>query len=932
MTYKHLILGFAGLAGSVAFGETWCWSPTVKTDKGYNWTEPQNWLNSSNERGVGYPNTGDTAVLGDTASSSGTACYAPNGSSRKLYELRIGPGKVVTMNQGDYGFQAGGRGFQFLATSGTTGNWGGMRFSGDGDVPINIANNVVFAMQMRMQVDSGSPALVKEGQGEFICYNQGSSDFSLKEVRVKKGAIDCSSDGGSISNCRFMFDGNDASQRFMMGYSNHKGLKLNNCGLYETNGVDNTGHGFDDRGKKFQVTFSGAQKLNPTVFSGRFYRTTGLNWNPSSADAVFVCSNAVSDTAGIITVAKGTVRLVTGASFTSLAELQVSAGATFDVAGVPSAAFRAATLTLAATTSKIKVGEGVNLTFTTGTLAGKALKPGVYSAAGGEGQRSAVWIEGAGTVTVEDGPANSDTWTGSAADTSILQGGNWESGEEPDLTSGSFFATFAAGGSVAALPAETSAKFDGIVLENTTGASVFSFSAGENAAATLGLNGFKGLSAAATTWNMGWPLLVDANQTWAVGANDTLVVAGGLSGTRDLTLDGAGTVTFASESTHSGALSLKSGTVRVTASNGLGTNDREVQFQNDKANLCFAGDIEIDSPMYGKTSSSESSAYGFTIEPNANVVFNGKVRQYATCGRVTVGAGATVTFKGGYGQVLQGMSSTLSPRGSGTIVVEENPMSIGFAVNGAAGHPVTFDLRVAGNAFNSNRRYSFSMLYGPLYTRVKNALAVDQSWLCLNNADAVWHLCGADQSVSLFHGKSGSRVVSDEPATLTIAATHQNTPEQFDQDNGLLDGTNRVDLAVFEGPVSVRKTGEVKHTFGVTSPTTGSLEVKGGPVVFNANGKWPNCSSVTVSDTGTLILQNAEPFNEKATVSVMTDKGAKLQLDAVNVKCDRLYVNGRRLVGGLYGAAGSGAAHEVSWITGNGALEVAEHGHVLYLK
>ena len=925
-----VVFAAAVAAGGLSLNaETWYWSQT----SGSNWTEPKNWLNSSGERGVGYPNTGDTAVLGDTASSSGTACYSPNGSSRKLYELRIGPGKVVTMNQGDYGFQADGKGFQYLATSGTTGNWGGMRFGGNGDVPINISNNVQFAMQMRMTVDSGRPALVKEGQGEFICYNQGASEFSLKEVRLKQGKIDCSSNSGSISDCQFMFDGNDTSQRFTMGYGSHKGLNLKNCGLYETNGVANTDHGFDDNNKGLQVTFSGTQKLNPTVFTGRFYKKTGLNWNPSSADSVFICSNGVSDTAGILTVAKGTVRLANGASFTALAEVQLAAGATFEVVDEPSVAFHSAVLTMADATAKIKVGEGVNITFTTGTLVGKALKPGVYSAAGGEDRRTATWIEGEGTVTIEDGPANSDTWSGGATgNTSALLGGNWEGGEAPDLASGSFFATFAAGGTEASLPADTEAKFDGIICENTSGNASFAFTAGEGASATVGGNGLKGLSAAATTWNMAWPLVVGVGQAWTIGANDTFVVSGGLSGSADLTLDGAGTVMFASESTHSGALNLKSGTVRVTASNGLGTNAREVQFQNDKVNLSFAGDIAIDSPMYGKTSGADSNNNGFTVEPNANVVFNGRVRQYSFGGRVTVGDGAAVTFKGGYNQTQEGMSSTFVPRGNGTIVVTNTPMSIGMLVSGASGHPTTIDLRVAGNTFNSSRRYNYSTLYGPLYTRVKNALAANQSWLCLNGSSAVWDLCGTDQSVALFHGTSGSRVTSSSPATLTLAATHQNVQEQINQDAGFSGGTNRADLAVFDGAVSVYKTGEVKHTFGATSTSTGSVSVAQGPLVFNANGKWPNCRTVSVSNTGTLILQNEAPFDEKATVSVTTDKGAKIQLDGGNVKFDRLYVDGHRKGGGTYGAVGSGAAHEVNWIVGNGLLDVAEHGLILFLR
>ena len=48
--------------------------------------------------------------------------------------------------------------------------------------------------------------------------------------------------------------------------------------------------------------------------------------------------------------------------------------------------------------------------------------------------------------------------------------------------------------------------------------------------------------------------------------------------------------------------------------------------------------------------------------------------------------------------------------------------------------------------------------------------------------------------------------------------------------------------------------------------------------------------------------------------------------------CEKLYVDGLCKGGGTYGAAGSGAPREVSWITGTGCLQVAEHGLFLFLK
>ena len=328
---------------------------------------------------------------------------------------------------------------------------------------------------------------------------------------IRKGSFDITTTK-ALSGVTIAFDGNDESQRiyFNSYNANHDlDLVLNNAGFYETNGVNNAAHGFSSPKDK-QVKFTGTPKQNPTVFSGTFYSKAGLYWSPGSADYVFVCSNAVSATTGQMIVGKGTVKLVTGASFTALSKLTISAGATFEVEEGAGANFHADNMALANATAKVKVGTGVSLEMSAATLNGNALPRGTYSSDGANDTRRAAWIEGAGTVVVVNGPDNIDTWSGAGADDLTSTDDNWESGSAPDVTAGDLLATFATGGTAAELPAGTAAAFDGLVLDAATlGGNSFAFTAGSGATATIGGSGISVLAAAAaTTWTMGWPITV----------------------------------------------------------------------------------------------------------------------------------------------------------------------------------------------------------------------------------------------------------------------------------------------------------------------------------------------------------------------------------------------------------------------------------------
>ena len=919
----------AAVALQVASAETWYWSPTHQSpnEKGtlfYFWNDAQNWTNSAAARG--FPQAGDTALIGWGSAGDGPYNVCGNSSSYALHEVRFEGNKSLGMNQGNIVLRGGGGGLKYMHNSSNGNNWMGLYAVGDGEVPIHVDKNVTYALQMRMQKQgSGNPTIVKTGPGKFVCHNQASGQsYTIPLTLIRQGAYDITTPT-ALNGVTLAFDGDDASQRITYCYraGDLHDLILKNIGFYETNGVANTAHGFSAQNDN-QVKFTGTPKQNPTVFSGTFYTKSGLNWAPDSDSYTFVCSNAVSATQGSVIVTKGTVKLVTGASFTALANLNVAAGAVFEVEEGSGANFHADNMALADATAQLKLATGVSLNIGAATLNGKALPHGTYTADGANGTRRAAWIDGAGTVVVVNGPDNIDTWSGAGADNLTSTDLNWASEAAPDVTAGDLLATFATGGTEAMLPAGTAAAFDGLVLDAATlGGSSFAFTAGSGATAAVGASGISVPAAsAATTWTMDWPITVAGGaQTWNIGANNTVKFNAPIGGSQNLTITGGGTVELNANGTHSGALSLDQGAFTVTAGNALGASSRAVNYYYDRASLTFNGNLTVDTPINGTyLSAQNTSAGGLKVTAGSDVVFARRIYNYTRMW-VNVGAGGTATFKSGLVIGVNAMTGHLSLSGGGTVVVTNATATMGqkTMVNGS-----TLDLRVAGNKLSAGNTYWTELTNSRLVTRVANAF--ENGTMAYLDASSVFDMDGHNQLLNVLHGLAGSTVTSSRPATLTLLCSQNGNA----QDN-ILGGENRANSAAFSGLVSVTKQGSFQHTLAATSSSTGTLKVTAGTLTLS--GAWPNCTNVVVSG-GTFAVKNANAFGDnlrapgeqpKVVLNVAASNAA-LNLDySGHIDCAELHVGGEKLYG-KFGAVGSGAEHEVAWITGTGFIRALPKG------
>ena len=936
-----IVSGFANspeikvvLSAPLALAATWTttkyryWNPTVQTQSGtskfYYWTTAANWRDAAGATGM--PASGDTVIFGSDSKGSAAYRVSNDSTANPLYEVCFSNKTTVSVNQGSFALKAGGKGLQYLRNANNTGNWSGIRLCGDGEVPVHIGNNVTYAMQKACLLGNGKPTVVKTGPGTFVnCNEAGNYDYTAPTTLLREGTWDISITK-VIDGCVIGFDGNDGSQVLQYGYASHSlPLQIKNGGIFETNGVANTTHAISANGKDQQVIFTGTPKFNPMVFSGRLIKGAGIKWSPSAADCTFVFSNAVSDTSGRILIDKGTVRLTCGASMTNLTEVSVAQAAVFEVEEGAGANFKAKALTLAGAEAKLKLGAGVALAFDAATLAGTALAAKTYSATGANGTQRVAWIEGEGTVTVATGPANADVWSGLGANNYTSTDGNWLNGVAPDVTEGGLLATFANGGSEAKIPANVAAKFAGLVLSPAFGDSSFTFST-DGGTAALAENGINSIAAtnSPVVWTMGWPLEVATAQTWSLATNNALKVTAPISGSAALTVSGAGAIEFAATSTHSGAKEIAVPNVKIAADNALGTAEGAVAYHHVTSKLSFAGDITLDSPFYS-SDQCETFASFMTVEPNSHVTFNGNFG-YRAEGGITFGAGSVTTFRGGLKFATDGMKGRIKPYGSGTVVVTNKPISTCRSWIGQASHPITLVLAVTGNALNDVSYWAYFPC-GRLVTAADNAVYNSNRLTLLKFEDAEFDLAGHDQQIELLSTTAKTRITSAAPARLVLLSTIAGSSN--DGDAG---GTNRVDLAVYSGQVSVEKGGGYPHVFGATSTSTGAVAVTKGVVTMNASGKWPNATEVRVAG-GVVKLQNAEAFGTNAVWRVTAGAAPVVQLDYGGTNtCAKLYLDGLRQSSGVYGATGSGAAHEVGWISGSGFLNVTRRGLNVLIK
>ena len=913
------------VAPLAANAETWYWVGNNKkaSDNYYYWDGYNNWTNANGV--VGDPARGDNAVLNDNSRTTPRLVCNSNGddtsssSSRKaLNSILITGDFKKGGNQGNYALIGGGEGLKVEPSGYNAANWTGILLEGEGEVPVDIVEaNSTFYTQMRM-VQRKDPdgkigaVLVKKGLGTLVCFNQvGNRNYDISLTKIQQGRINVTT-GKDLTNIGFRFDGNDSSARLQWGF-NYKNngvplgilpLKLVSGAITESDDVANADHGLESD-YDLQVQFTGTPSANPMKFSGKFYGGAGLLWSPSSSDYSFIYSNAVSSTTGHVEVAKGTLKLVTGASFTALSGLKVGADGIFEVEAGSGANFRAETLDVY-TGSKLKLASGVTITVGAAALNALPVMAGTYTGSGAEG-KSVAWIEGEGKLVVETGSAASFSWIGGGTDTGIATEGNW-SPETPDLDSGDAFAVFADSGAAATLGRD--ASFAGLSLKNG-----FAFSG--TGTLSVGDMGISALGAAsAAIYSFGSPLEATANQTWTIGANNTFDVTGGLKGSGNVKVEGAGTLNIGSGAGYTGSIDIATGTI-ISGRNALGEAGAVARVRND-GNGAYFSNATNDAAVvvYSEGGLSDSNPIYFV----GDNVFNGAFTNTACMFNMM--NGATAEFTSAY------RGNTLTMAGEGNVIFRSRLSQSGIFYMYTGNVTVDF----YGENSDISGLFWSQLLSGRVNCHVPYAIKA-KGWVDSSNTirfqmqnGMTIDLMGNDQSVDGFYAKKGGTITSDEPAFFHWVAKSPYSATNDPEGNNM----NRTNNVVFAGAAGLSYDGPQTNRLGGVSTTTGTLKVTAGKLFVLPHASWANCTNVVVSG-GMLSVGNAAAFAENVVVDISGEGKVDLDYDGM-AKCDRLIIDGQHMPGGEYGSDDSSAGHKLPNFSGTGVLTVKTRGLFLCFR
>lgn len=910
MNIRNLILPAACAAGLALPAENLIYTPsgTSKDAKFGNYVySADNW---KTEAGVNKkPAQGDVLVY----DRSDQTTAQPTAQGVRLGGIWYRKA-MAAMNQGQIWIQSGGLGLTNSVTSGSASWYCGIILYGSEEFPVYLGGSTQINFQRYFdQNDGGAATMVKRGSGT-LAFQDASNWAHDKRATWKKSRLEAGTlrfnitgYGGNALDAQmfpagheltFADDGTSSGVTFSIGTHD---LELLDITLREASPLAAPNHAFTcDSGRTVTLRMNGTPGLNPMGFGGRLLGGCGMIWNPSSSDNVFVFSNAVSTTTGNLVVSNGTVRLEHGATFRSLASLQLAPGAKFAVARGAGGGFAAQRLVREDATSEIAV-DGAVLTFASGTCAGAAIPSGVYT------QASCDWVKGDGIVLVDATLPVQDAWWTNDAD-------------HPK-----------------SIPAGVQTNWYGAHL---TGDS-FALDTGDGASVTLGKGGLD-TAGEGRTYTLGWNTYLACNQFWKIKSGDTVTLPGdGLAaaGSTVLYVDvwGGGLLRFDGTKSFSGDMVVSNGWFEAVGDDApgiAGTTTFEMQSGSLQGKIRFKrqeGQTELNVHRNLTFHYHKCGEWGNFMELPADctVNFHGRMETsskgcvgnaWPCHWRYTCPQSTTVNWYG----VMHAALNHHFPNGTHHIW---QPLSGGdrFSLDSSTS---TVYLHAANNGVGA----SCGAVRGTIHTMVPYALdGRNANRLVQLENTGVIDLHGNDQALSILccetTSRNGAKITSDTPAFMRISGGNHvvdNAPGKTI--------TNFVQWVGAAGVDMVRWADTYPFVLRNTSTSTGTVQVTSGILKFAApnadgtwGGRWPNASEVVVKG-GQLVFEHSEAINPEAVARfVKTDGkfGMMVFGAGVKVKVAELWIDGEKQRSGIYGSAASGAqVKRDDLFAGSGVLRV----------
>ena len=964
-------LALAAAAAIPAIADTWYWvaqnaTPAYSSGSLEDWgcdaSLAANWTNFVT-RTQGVPAEGDIIKFSNRYHKNSFGIGIRNISSRKfggvVFERGQTPIKQTTLNLAS--------GATILFESAASDSTWTCNIGCEGTNIINIAMGKKLTLNWRNVTGPGA-TLVKDGDGSFFANTHNSTDApcDVGTLLLRAGTFGCHY--ARIPEVRF--DSDDSSALLQLGtrspHANDAtykrvGFFIENGLLAESDGVANTTHGVTSAYGQ-NLVFTGTPKVQEMVFTGTFYGSAGLVWNPDAANYTFAFKKATHQTTGLIAVSNGTVRVRDGASFPNLSQVMVDGSNSRIRVETSGEIFPAATVALSHS-GKLALASGVHLSVAAVTVDGETVGEGLYHGAGATsqmGSSEAAWIDGPGYVAV--GPlaaaaSATATWTGAGADTLSSTAENW-SGPVPSLTDGSAFVT-ATGGT--GFTAANGAWLDGFDLS-----SVASFTVGASSGKELWI-GSGGICGGTGTYSVDAPVVAMSKQTWTFGEGATVNFNAPIRdfGAGGLELESVNSVFNVNESLGPEGFQVDvehRNTVNVAA--GV-TNNADLRLYNGisgdvwgngtwtKSLIVFKGGAQT--VMNGFVQNTNTMMH-LAFEDGADVVFGGGVLSRNSTYFKTIGRNARIRFD----KPFLARNSLAAQTVDATAVIELNAEGncLGYAnpmgVSGGYPAPSRGTIRcLVPYALKDYALPSGTFEYGG--TPVTSGMEAGRFEIC---GTTTLDLCGNDQSLQCLYAHGGT-ITSESDAVVML-----NDRSAGNWTAASTANRTRVDQATWTGGAGFVYNGasaDWPRFMMAVSSTTGRLEIVQGRLVFPAasgdalatsfgtetatetprpavDASWQNCSEVILRG-GTLEIGHSRAFGKETAVKF--ERGAdgscgKIKLaPGVTQRVKSLAVDGEALPPGTYGAAGSGASvvrTDLFDSAGSGVLSVAGSATILSIR
>ena len=688
------------------------------------------------------------------------------------------------------------------------------------------------------------------------------------------------------------------------------------------------------------ITFSGAYDVYYTGhFAGSGFNPNNLNltYNPGNANNTFTLAKGCYDcSSGTLTIQSGKMLFTDGGSIAKAVGVVVKGGAEMIIDG-SAGEFALLPFTLDATALLRLKDVGVVLKVASMTVGGVAVPNGTYDADDGEFG----WLKGEGILIIGNGeptePAEETTatWKGAGGNTLITNPENWEGGL-PDLTSGTLIATFGVGSEVT-VPDDKAYWLKGIVLSSSEALTIQA--ASSDSLLKLGSEGVT-TGNGGVTYTSACPIRLCADQTWAIGSNDKVVLTA--SGTVDGSIfqlkKTGGRLQVYSTNRRMRKFSL-AGAVELRADYALGGFGAVATIATTDAETFFeAYGVKVGCDITGTSS---HQGYFLNAVSGATTI-EGLVSVSSANGCYYLCAtGAKLVFSGGVKYENDNNWSEFSPlylKNSvyrmHDITVTNKPMVI---TRGNFDHG-TLRLDVAGN--NAPRGFHLGDSE-TLITGIDGALYSTEagtSGIALRGNGAKLDLDGHDQAVNIFYGLSSSAMVtSGVAAVLHLVDNNFNTTKSTDGKNNLCGTGVLANHVPFSGQAGYSKEGSFTNYLMSASTSSGTLAVtKGrlvmcraavndsdfaeGTTVLRAEGSWKNASALTISGTGVFVAEHNKALGRNTEVRFVGTNGRFEVPAGVTARCAALYIDGLKQREGVWTAETS------PLISGKGSLFVGKPG------